>query len=662
MYRSHFANRKNWAAVALVALGLTSACPDKDPGSKVSPAITENTAEPQWVVRQEQPARVAMVFVHGLFGDTVGTWTSEKGTRFFDLVADNPAIKGKVDMLAFGFPSRMFKSGSFDIGAAANKLHASLEYHNVLGYSKIVFVAHSMGGLVTMRELLTHREILPKVPLLVFLATPQEGADIARIARYVANNPALEQLKPADHNALLRDLSDAWNTLPDAQRPAVRCAYENKDTFGVRIVPWSSATRFCKGTPEAVDADHIGIVKTDRPQQEAVVAVTNALKTYVLNQSLDPKLETPDFQAQGDHDVFVLSDVSGKQAARLVNSGGSALIITLAEISDSSLYLWPYEPTELAANSTNYIFAALGFAATKSEYRFSIRTDIAPDRRVVVRVPSLPGIRAQQAALVNAIAQDLAAQLNDPSESNPLNRSNPEDPEVPQAVVRSVQQSVAHSNSELPVAVTWVITADVLNALNWSDLAVHALRNAERSSVAVTRLPGVLNLTAITAARSGNRKIFASALTPILSDRDANRAASRNPLTDVPDTANASHLAEQLRRVPALNVYGLSLLGDVKRAQGNLEEAQRAYQDAAVIRPSPSISRRLHDVGGWRTNRLDETGIHGGSETPAASTGSVSRPAALVKPNVFVRDPNDVRPGTTTGLRDKSSVLVQPAE
>ena len=165
--------------VPLVILALT-ACKSRDdtkPVNRTRTSLTEtqNNTLPQWVVRQQTPAKVAIVFVHGLFGDTVGTWTHANGTRFFDLVAQNPAIAGKVDVLAFGYPSNMFASGSFDILAAAKALHARLEHHGILGYSKVVFVGHSMGGLVIMRELLMNRAVMPAVPVIVLMATPQCG-------------------------------------------------------------------------------------------------------------------------------------------------------------------------------------------------------------------------------------------------------------------------------------------------------------------------------------------------------------------------------------------------------------------------------------------------------------------------------------------------------
>src|SRR5690606_6757530 len=116
--------------------------------------------------------------------------------------------------------------------------------------------------------------------------------------------------------------------------PHVRCAYEDRDTFGVRIVPWASATRFCEGAPPAIPANHIDIVKPSAVDDDAVAVVTTALREYVFIEALTPVLETPDFLPEGDHLVLNLTDAIGRQSARLVNAGGASFRFLLTEISN----------------------------------------------------------------------------------------------------------------------------------------------------------------------------------------------------------------------------------------------------------------------------------------------------------------------------------------
>ncbi len=263
--------------ILIVGVSLLLAACNKEPPA--APPSKANTTDPQWVEQATPHAKVAVVFVHGIFGDTLGTWTSANGTTFFQLLKKDPGVGPKVDVFAFGYTSSMIKSGSFDIREAANKLHESLEFKGVLQYPTVVFVAHSMGGLVVLQHLLMYRDLLEKVPLIVLYATPQEGAQIATIAEKVANNPALVQMFPADRNGYLQQLNDEWGLLPT--RPRVVCSYEKIATGGVMVVPWSSATRFCDGAPSAIPANHIDIVKPDRADHESAVVLINAFNRYV---------------------------------------------------------------------------------------------------------------------------------------------------------------------------------------------------------------------------------------------------------------------------------------------------------------------------------------------------------------------------------------------
>lgn len=239
-----------------------------------------NSNSSQWVLQANPHSKVALVFVHGIFGDAIGSWTNQNGKKFFDLLASKIPSENAVDMFAFGFTSEMFSDRSFDIREAANKLQQQLLFHKVLDYEKIIFVAHSMGGLVTLRSLLTHRDLLNKVPLVFMYATPQEGADIAAWAKVVSNNPALSQLITADSNTYLQQISDDWRTLTDRERPKVVCAYERASTHGVKVVDWKSATRFCEGASTAIAEDHLGIVKPDRSDHDSIVVLINALNQF----------------------------------------------------------------------------------------------------------------------------------------------------------------------------------------------------------------------------------------------------------------------------------------------------------------------------------------------------------------------------------------------
>ncbi|MDH5206978.1 MAG: alpha/beta hydrolase, partial [Hylemonella sp.] len=131
---------------------------DKKSGSQSRPVpsvLSSNKEDPQWIYRDpNKPNKVAVVFVHGIFGSTQGTWTHESGTTFFQLLKEDQEIGPNIDVYAFGFESEMFGgSGSLDVREGANKLKTYLSGERVLDYDAVVFVGHSMGGLVILRYL-----------------------------------------------------------------------------------------------------------------------------------------------------------------------------------------------------------------------------------------------------------------------------------------------------------------------------------------------------------------------------------------------------------------------------------------------------------------------------------------------------------------------------
>ena len=258
-------------------------------------------------------------------------------------------------------------AGSFDINQAANRLHLRLDFHGVLNYSKIVFVGHSMGGLVILRELLSHRDLLPRVPVVVFYATPQEGAQITEVARHILPNTALAQMTPAQHNTLLQSIDTDWKNIPAADRPQIRCAYENEKTHGVLIVPWVSATRLCDHGVPPIAADHLGIVKAPSAGHDTVAVLAPRSNSSCSTRRLSPGSKRRTFARRRSarirsHQRRGPTRRAPRQCRRV------ELRLTLAEVSDAGLHLWPDDtPKLLPANSTTNMHIALGLSARSQD-------------------------------------------------------------------------------------------------------------------------------------------------------------------------------------------------------------------------------------------------------------------------------------------------------
>lgn len=349
-----------------------------------------------------------------------------------------------------------------------------------------------------------------------------------------------------------------------------------------------------------------------------MVLLVNALNEHVVGKNFTAKLELPDFIPEGDHFVFKLGDPNGKSSARLVNSGRAKLRYTLAEISDPSLYLWPDDtPKELPGERTDRVTMALGYAAKDTEYRFVVRSDVAPDQSVVVRVSDVEAMRAKRAQLIDTAMHALNAHLEKPENYAALAKLGQTDPEAGEVAVKVVQEAIASTSPGLPGIAQWMLAADVLEASNWPQLAAKALRRAEALSPSVARSPGGQQLAGIIASHSGEVRVFANADTPKIEPMKDRPALY---LFDSKQVRNSALLATKLQTIPALKVYGLSLKGDVLQVRGDKEAARNAYMGAAAIQQTPSIATRIKALDSTGSSIKGDKSVIAASRMPAMST------------------------------------------
>lgn len=503
--RNRFGRLSRVALTALIAmLVLLAGCggPDKPPVSTTGPVATPpattadtglNQTDPRWV-RQSQPhARIAVVFIHGIFGDTLGTWTHANGKSFFDYLASAPDVGDKVDIYAFGFTSRMFGQGSQDIREASIKLNDYLQYHGVDQYDTVVFVGHSMGGLVAMRELIEHPALSAKVPLVVLYATPQEGSDITRIARYVVSNNAIRQMLPANGNDFLKDLSDRWSNLRGSgQAPKVICAYETMKTHGELIVPWTSATRFCDEAPPGIaDADHISIVKPDRQEHESVVKLVVALRKYALPRIQDTSWETPEFVPDADVWRYTLLNTDEINHAGLINHSDTAQNFRIVLPQGSKLMILPEVTPQRVAARAREDLRLMVFGPPQPEYRFGLQLASLPERTVVVRIADLAAAQAARARALEHTAQAINAHIDAGGEAA---FAELPDREKWQQMAQVAQDSIATSVPELPAGARWAAAAEALSALGLAASSKVALHTVAQDFPQTARVPAVLDL------------------------------------------------------------------------------------------------------------------------------------------------------------------------
>jgi len=187
--------------------------------------------------------QVDVVFVHGLNGDPHNTWTAEKSKIFWpEQLLPLVLEEERARILVYGYDADVT---SFTDGASRDKIHNHAE-HLIAELAAnrrirkaterpIIFVAHSLGGLVVKRALIYSSEIrgnytehLRSVFVstygILFLGTPHKGSDLAKWgSRLEAICSAVMPTKAIDSNDnLVKALKSNNETLQNIDRQFIQ--------------------------------------------------------------------------------------------------------------------------------------------------------------------------------------------------------------------------------------------------------------------------------------------------------------------------------------------------------------------------------------------------------------------------------------------------------
>jgi len=197
-----------------------------------------------------------IIFVHGVLGDERSTWSS--GDQYWpSTLTHDPTFDGQ-NIYVYRYPSPRL-SRAFSIDEIADNMRLVLSTDGVLRHSELTFVSHSMGGLVTRAFILKYRNVVPKLRMLYFFATPTTGSPYALLASIVSRNTPLRQLYPMQSDNYLGTLQSNWLAANFGLKSY--CGYETQPYYGQIIVERQSATDLCTQALDPIDADHITIVK-----------------------------------------------------------------------------------------------------------------------------------------------------------------------------------------------------------------------------------------------------------------------------------------------------------------------------------------------------------------------------------------------------------------
>lgn len=177
-----------------------------------------------------------VIFIHGVLSDA-GAWRHENGTYWPELVADE--FGDRLGVYAFEYRTGFF-SGTYRLGDVVDDLENRLRLDGVLSSKRLVFVCHSMGGIVARRFIVRSHAALADASKeigLFLIASPSLGAKyanwLAPIARLLKHSQA-DALRFSQENSWLMDLDQDFMNLKESNRLVMRGKELVEDQF---IIP-----------------------------------------------------------------------------------------------------------------------------------------------------------------------------------------------------------------------------------------------------------------------------------------------------------------------------------------------------------------------------------------------------------------------------------------
>jgi len=267
-------------------------------------------------------SKTLILFIHGFTGASLETWTN-KDFYFPKMLEELPLIQDRYDIGVFEYYSRLSDTKVF-IGNVTrlfkkglhkkNKNNSIMQIKDLLKtqmringqYDNIIYISHSMGGLIAKAAIIEEleKDSMPKTKLFISLAVPHNGSNIANIGKLISSNLQVENL--SSFSDLTHDLNVSWNKIEN--KPITKYLYATND----QVVPKNSASSIDnKNEIIAINADHVTICKPADDNDEVFKLVD-----IFINEVTEKKANN---NAKGEL-VFIPSDYSDIKISNDIDS------------------------------------------------------------------------------------------------------------------------------------------------------------------------------------------------------------------------------------------------------------------------------------------------------------------------------------------------------
>jgi pimeloyl-ACP methyl ester carboxylesterase len=244
----------------------------------------------------------AIVFVHGLLSDGDRCWRTDDSAYWPDLLADEDSLS-KSGIYVFSYRTAVF-SGGYSIGDAVEALQANLKLDGLLALRTLVFVCHSMGGIVARQFVVTRQAMLiansTRIGLFL-VASPALGSGYANLFSRLADVLGHAQgvaLRFSQENTWLNDLDRNFMNLKESKHLPISGQELIEDTFvvlpkllGTQVVEPFSGSRYFGESIKIPGSDHFTIAKPsgrDALQHRLLVQFVQECRSAAIAEPAHP--------------------------------------------------------------------------------------------------------------------------------------------------------------------------------------------------------------------------------------------------------------------------------------------------------------------------------------------------------------------------------------
>ncbi|WP_051955966.1 alpha/beta fold hydrolase [Beijerinckia mobilis] len=257
----------------------------------------------KWLRRPQNS--VVVIFLHGVLSSIETCWRHEGGAFWPDLVMDVPETR-QCGVYVFAYRSTIF-SGTYRLGDVVDALKEQMRLDKIFDCHSIIFVAHSMGGIVARKLIVSRTTDFQSRNIrigLFLVASPSLGSQYANVLTLFAlamKHTHAEALRFSQTNGWLMDLDREFINLKEAGTLKLVGKELIEDRFiflkGVidrQVVEPFSGARYFGEAIKIPNSDHNSIAKPDSTDALQHRLLVNFIEEFVDGESLPIEYELKD--------------------------------------------------------------------------------------------------------------------------------------------------------------------------------------------------------------------------------------------------------------------------------------------------------------------------------------------------------------------------------